>query len=107
MTFWQPDQVRHLRALPLEAVLPLCGAQADRRDRRKWHTSKGVLSITGPKFMNWTQGVGGGGAIDLVVHLNGLDFKAALDWLAHHFALALPAACPPPPRRPRLKLPLP
>jgi hypothetical protein len=90
---------QRLRAIPLERVLPLCGGQPDRHDRRKWHTPAGTLSLTGPKFMNWTLGAGGGGAIDLVIQLRGLDFNAALDWLAHHFAGALPpepVACLPP-----------
>jgi hypothetical protein len=108
MTFWQrKTQAQHLRAVPLETVLPLCGAQPDRYDRHKWHTSAGVLSVTGAKFMNWNLEVGGGGAIDLVMHLQHLDFKAAIDWLAHHF----PAAVPPPPvistPQSALELPLP
>jgi Protein of unknown function (DUF3991)/Toprim-like len=74
-----------LRALPLEQVLSLCGGQRDRDDRRKWHTPAGTLSVTGAKFMNWTSGAGGGGAIDLVIHLRHLDFKGAVDWLAGHF----------------------
>jgi len=41
--------------------------------------------------------VGGGGAIDLVMHLNHLDFKAALDWLAEQFPAALPPPVPPTP----------
>lgn len=91
MTFWQrKTQAQHLRAVPLETVLPLCGAQPDRYDRHKWHTSAGVLSITGAKFMNWNLGVGGGGAIDLVMHLHQLDFNAAVDWLVHHFLHATP-----------------
>jgi len=100
MTFWQrKEQAHHLRAIPLEAVLALCGGRADRCDKHKWHTPVGVLSVTGVKFMNWNRGVGGGGAIDLVMHLNHLEFKAALDWLAHHFpgavaASALPARAP-------------
>lgn len=86
MTFWQrKEQARRLRAIPLEWVLPLCGAQPDRHDKHKWHAPAGVLSVTGVKFMNWNSGVGGGGAIDLVIHLNQLDFKAAVDWLERHF----------------------
>ena len=69
----------------MEKVLPLCGARPDHDDKRKWHTPAGVLSVTGAKFMNWNCGPGGGGAIDLVIHLNHLDFKAAVDWLAQHF----------------------
>ena len=91
MTFGQRRELaERLRTIPLERVLPLCGAQPDRHDRRKWHTPVGVLSITGPKFMNWTLGAGGGGAIDLVIHLRRLDFKGAVDWLADHFSEVLP-----------------
>ena len=97
MTFWQRKELaQHLRAIPLETVLPLCGAQKDHDDKRKWHTSAGALSVTGAKFMNWHNSVGGGGAIDLVMHLNHLDFKAAVDWLAHHFPGALPPPLVPP-----------
>jgi hypothetical protein len=74
-----------LRATPLTAVLQVWGAQPDPLDKAKWHTPHGVLSVTGAKFMNWTRGVGGGGAIDLVIHLNNLGFREALDWLANHF----------------------
>jgi Protein of unknown function (DUF3991)/Toprim-like len=86
MTFGQRRELAiRLRALPLEQVLPLCGGQPDRDDRRKWHTPAGTLSVSGAKFMNWTLGAGGGGAIDLVIHLRHLDFKSAVDWLAGHF----------------------
>jgi hypothetical protein len=91
MTFGERRELaQRLRAIPLERVLPLCGAQPDPHDRRKWHTSAGVLSVSGPKFMNWNLGVGGGGAIDLVIHLHRLDFKAAVQWLADHFPGTLP-----------------
>ena len=58
MTFDQfRDLAQRLRAIPLEQVLPLCGARGDRDDRRKWHTPAGVLSVTGAKFMNlWLAG---------------------------------------------------
>lgn len=36
------------------------------------------LLITGPKFWDTREGRGGGGAIDLVMHLYGVDFKQAL-----------------------------
>ncbi len=66
------EQADRVRAIPLPAVLRLTGAQRDRHDKAKWHTAQGVLSISGMKFMNWNQGTGGGGAIDLVMHLNHL-----------------------------------
>jgi hypothetical protein len=108
MTFCQRREwAQRLRALPLERILPLCGAQPDRYDRRKWHTPAGVLSVTGPKFMNWTLGAGGGGAIDLVIHLQRLDFKGALDWLAGHFPTVLPFQPPTNPPTGGLRLPPP
>lgn len=108
MTFWQRKELaQHLRAIPLETVLPLCGAQKDHDDKRKWHTSAGALSVTGAKFMNWHNSVGGGGAIDLVIHLNHLDFKAAVDWLAHHFPGVLPPPSVPPMPQSPLRLPPP
>jgi hypothetical protein len=107
VTFWRRQALaQRVRAIPLERVLPLCGAQPDRADRRKWHTCLGVLSITGAKFMNWNLGLGGGGAIDLVIHLHHLDFKGAVDWLADHFPTALPPEPVAPPARP-LRLPPP
>ena len=106
MSRW-PDQEQadRLREVPLPAVLRLCGAQPDRYDRRKWHTAQGTLSISGAKFMNWTRGVGGGGAIDLVIHLHGAGFKAALQWLEAHFPASLRASEPLPPQNPVLRLP--
>ena len=108
MTFGERRELAiRLRALPLEQVLPLCGGQPDRDDRRKWHTPAGTLSVSGAKFMNWNLGVGGGGAIDLVIHLHHLDFKAAVQWLADRFPAALPLQplAPPAPAS-RLQLPV-
>ena len=99
------DRLHHLRAIPLESVLAATGAQRDPLDRAKWHTALGAISVTGMKFMNWNQGRGGGGAIDLAMHLNGLDFKAAVDWLRRHFAV--PDFSEPRPSARSLTLPLP
>jgi hypothetical protein len=81
------DRLDQLRRVPLSAVLRETGAQRDRSDKAKWHTPQGDISITGMKFMNWHQGRGGGGAIDLVMHLNDLDFKRAVAWLQRHFPI--------------------
>jgi hypothetical protein len=35
--------------------------------------------------MNWNRSVGGGGAIDLAMHLVGLRFMEALEWLSRNF----------------------
>jgi hypothetical protein len=81
-----------VRAVPLEAVLLARGAVRDLRDRHKWHTEQGPLSVTGPKFINWHDGHGGGGAIDLVMHLAGADFRTAVVWLERHLAAGPPAS---------------
>ncbi len=99
------DRLDQLRRVPLAAVLQETGAQRDRYDKVKWHTPKGAISITGMKFMNWHQGRGGGGAIDLAMHLNDLDFKRAVAWLQSHFSI--PPDCEPPPAPRRLILPPP
>ncbi len=81
-----------VRAVSLETVLTLRGATRDRHDRAKWHTEQGPLSVTGPKFTNWHQSRGGGGAIDLVIHLMGVDYRMAVEWLERHVATGPPAA---------------
>lgn len=107
MRFWpSPSDIQRARAIPLERVLQLHGARPDPRDRRKWHTAQGVLSITRTQFMNWTLGVGGGGAIDLVMHLQQRDFRTALDWLQRQGPGARSAASLPPATS-RLILPAP
>ncbi len=106
LTFQQRRELAQtLRSIPLDQVLPLVGAQPDRFDHHKWHTPRGDLSITGPKFMNWHLDCGGGGAIDLVIHVLELDFKDALDWLAIHFPDAPQPVAPIPPRS-NIQLPL-
>ncbi len=86
MTFQEiRDRANRVRNIPLEDVLRLAGAERDRYDKAKWHTAKGAISCTAAKFMNWNQGVGGGGAIDLAMHLNDVGFRAAVDWLSNHF----------------------
>jgi hypothetical protein len=82
MTFEpQRRRVDDLRRIPLPEVLRATGAEADRREPAKWHTAHGVLSVNGVKFFNWNQGRGGGGAIDLAMHLKACDFNAAVQWL--------------------------
>lgn len=93
------ERANRLRALPLEAVLLRSGATRDRADKAKWRTGRGVISVTGAKFMNWNRSVGGGGAIDLAMHLGGLRFKEALEWLERNFkAQDAPDPSPVPPR---------
>lgn len=76
-----------VREVPLETVLIFRGAERDRQDKSKWHTEQGPLSVSGVKFINWQRGQGGGGAIDLAMHLGAMDFPAAVAWLEQHLAV--------------------
>jgi hypothetical protein len=107
-----------VRPVPLQTVLLLFGAKPDRLDRSKWHTERGPLSVAESKFMNWRRGRGGGGAIDLVMHLADVDFRTAVGWLEQlvvsgPLAAGVPAThvsgkAPSPPASPgRLQLPVP
>lgn len=77
-------RILQLRSLPLPPILLCLSAQQDRYDKSKWETTQGSLTITGSKFYNWNSGIGGGGAIDLVLHLQQCQFMDALNWLEEH-----------------------
>ncbi len=74
----------YVRAIPLEVVLTSWDAVRDRRDKSRWRTPRGPLTVTGAKFYNWHTCQGGGGAIDLVIHLAGWDARQAIQWLLRH-----------------------
>jgi hypothetical protein len=84
----QYDQLRRradaVRNIPLETVLVRRGASRGRHDKAKWDTEQGPVSVTGSKFFGWHQGGGGGGAIDLVMHLAQADFSTAVAWLENY-----------------------
>jgi hypothetical protein len=85
------DTANRVRGIELESVLRILGAKQDRHDNAEWHTEKGAISVTGRKFMSWSQAVGGGGAIDLAIHLCDLDFKGAVAWLSGNFTWVEPS----------------
>jgi hypothetical protein len=76
------QRVDRLRAIPLSVILRAIDARSDPHDPAKWHTARGMLSINGAKFFNWNEAAGGGGAIDLAMHLNRMSFTHAVNWLA-------------------------
>jgi hypothetical protein len=88
-----------VRSLPLEQVLQQWGAHRDPRDARRWHTDQGPLTITGTTFFSWRHEIGGGGAIDLVMHLAQLKPAEAVCWLEQHCDLSLPPTLPARPPR--------
>lgn len=96
-----------LREVPLSVVLAALEAVRDPRDPAKWHTARGVLSVNGPKFMNWCEGGGGGGAIDLVMHVRQMGFGQALEWLEQRFGSLPPPQPATPSQAGSLALPAP
>jgi len=78
-----------VRHIDLKEVLKRTGAIKDNIDKAKWRTCQGVISVTGQKFINWSDGgIGGGGAIDLIIHLKQYDFKTAVSWLFDNFSIS-------------------
>lgn len=73
-----------VRRISLETVLLRRGASRDAHDKAKWDTEQGPVSVTGSKFFGWHRGMGGGGAIDLVMHLAQTDFLTAVTWLENY-----------------------
>lgn len=89
------ERIDRARAIPLAHVLQEAQARRDREDPCRWHTGRGPVSVTGVKFYNWHDEQGGGGAIDLVIHLFGLSFIEAVVWLekmGHGASCAAPVA---------------
>ena len=107
LRYLKPDRLDALRGMALEAVLRLCGAEPDPLDPCKWHTAQGAVSVQGSKFFHWTRGRGGGGAIDLVMHLHGWDFRRAVGWLEQNFSPSPEPRQPPPTEPTELHLPAP
>jgi hypothetical protein len=71
-----------VRGADLEGVAPHLGLEPDRHDRHKWRDGDHIISISGPLFMDWLADAGGRGAIDLVMHVQGVKFKQAVEWLS-------------------------
>jgi len=71
-----------VRDADLESVAANLGMELDRHDKHKWRDSDHIISISGPLFMDWLADIGGHGAIDLVMHVQAVEFKAAVEWLS-------------------------
>ena len=81
---WQrkyQDLANKVRDIPLEQVAYQLGLEPDPKDKHKWQHENHIINITGNKFYDWQHLKGGGGAIDLVMHVNQCNFKQAVAWL--------------------------
>ena len=74
------------REIPLEDVLLMLGGEKDPHDPQKWNTPSGPIWLGKGKdcikFFDHQTGKGGGGAIDLVIHIQRCDFKQAVTALS-------------------------
>ncbi len=70
-----------VRGADLEDVAAHLGLEPDRHDKHKWRNGDHIISISGPLFMDWLADAGGRGAIDLVMQVQGVEFKEAVEWL--------------------------
>jgi Plasmid recombination enzyme/Protein of unknown function (DUF3991) len=88
---WQQNyqaMTGQLRQIPLTQVAYELGLDPDGQDQQKWKNESHTINITGEKFYDWQQMKGGGGAIDLVMHLQNSSFTEAIDWLGDQFGAA-------------------
>jgi 5S rRNA maturation endonuclease (ribonuclease M5) len=88
LTNWKiryADIAKGVRDLPLKDVVYELGLEPDPKDQHKWQNEHHIINITGSKFYDWKHLKGGGGAIDLVMHVNECDYKQAVAWLNDSF----------------------
>ena len=88
LTNWKnkyAERANSVRDLPLSDVAYELGLEPDPNDKHKWQNEHHTISITGSKFYDWKQMNGGGGAIDLVMHVNESDYKQSVAWLGDRF----------------------
>lgn len=77
-----PNEVNSLREVPLTEALEAVGLTPRREGKSvMWKDGHHSINVTGQKWFDHEAGKGGYGAIDLVKHLCGVDFLAALKWL--------------------------
>jgi hypothetical protein len=79
--FYSRQQADQLRDLPLEDVAWHLGLDKADKGENRWKGLGQVININGSKWYDFTAEKGGGGAIDLVMHVVGCNFRQSLAWL--------------------------
>jgi hypothetical protein len=80
--------VQEVRSLPLETVAAELGLESDIQRPQQWRSAGFDININGSKFYDWAVLKGGGGAIDLVMHVEQCGFRKAVVWLRDRFGAA-------------------
>jgi len=75
--------VAQARQLDLRDTIQTLGGAQDRYDTHKWRVNDEHISINGERFYNHDRQSGGGGSIDLVMHVTGYTFRQAVAYLNH------------------------
>lgn len=92
----QKELAGRMRALPLPEVLSALGFEQDPKEPERWRADGFNITLgTGNKTGKWFDHLsqrGSGGAIDLVQHTMGSDFKGALAWMSSRFGAGATAA---------------
>jgi Protein of unknown function (DUF3991)/Toprim-like len=83
--FYWKQQADKLRDLPLEDVAWHLGLDKADKVENRWKGLGQVININGSKWYDFTAEKGGGGAIDLVMHVAGCNFRSSLAWLCDRF----------------------
>ena len=89
------DRARHVREIPLRSVLEWMDCKPEAQDKQVFHTPASRITLKEgdeQKFFNRDLNKGGGGAIDLVMQLHGVDYKTAVGELAQKFGTDAVAA---------------
>lgn len=80
------ELANHYRDIPLEEVVYFLGGNRDQTDLQKWRLGDKSIWLgkdqDSQRFYDHQSGQGGGGAIDLVMYVEGCDFKVAIERLS-------------------------
>ncbi len=74
-----------LRGIDLEIVAERLGLERDLTNPQKWRSEEHIIRIQEGKFQDWAMSTEGEGAIELVMHIQNADLKAAIAWLSRQF----------------------
>ncbi|BAZ36687.1 hypothetical protein NIES4101_26070 (plasmid) [Calothrix sp. NIES-4101] len=83
--FYWKQEADQLRDLPLEDVAWHLGLDKADKGENRWKGLGQVININGSKWYDFSAEKGGGGAIDLVMHVTGCNFRQSLAWLCDRF----------------------
>ncbi len=85
LELWE-SQANLLRDIPLESVAYHLGLHPHPKYQGRWVSANHTINITGSTFYDFVGAEhGGGGAIDLVMHLLNCNFREAVAWLYEIF----------------------